>query len=191
MARIDWASVFDEVRPRPGASDAEVRRFASAVVQPLTPNEVEMIREDQRKHAGQMADVLTKLGVKSEAVFTDPSSWEMPRGELPPNFLDFLRWSNGGEFRTGDRWFWPAFGTEEVRTAMLSYEVPDGMPGALPFGFDGSGTFYLFDMRRPSHDGEYPVLVSHASCVSYAECRQFAKSFLDACRSRVDPMSLR
>lgn len=54
-----------------------------------------------------------------------------------------------------------------VRAIMLGYHVPEYMPGALPFAFDGCGTFYLLDMRKPAVGDEYPVLLAHSTYLSW------------------------
>jgi len=131
-----------------------------------------------------------KLGVPPVFPWGDAAKWELPRGDLPRNYLAFLQWSNGGAFRKGTKWFDPIFQTEEVRGYLLAYDLPERMPGVLPFAFDGGGTFYIFDMRQPPRDGEYPVLVSHASNLGFGASRQIGVTFLEACQARDDPMSL-
>jgi hypothetical protein len=113
-----------------------------------------------------------------------PESWTMPERTLPRSYLDFLRWSNGGAFRCGARWFDPVFKTDQVRGTMLAYDLPEYMPQALAFAFDGAGTFYLLDMRQPPVGDEYPVLIVHASNLGFnsTTCRKIASSFIEACR---------
>jgi hypothetical protein len=68
--------------------------------------------------------------------------------ELPQLYLDFLRWSNGGEGEFGIRpgWFqlWPA---EEVLESHRGYAVPELMPGFFAFASDGGGDLFVFDTR--------------------------------------------
>ncbi len=45
-----------------------------------------------------------------------------------------------------------------VFAMMLAYHVPEYMPLAVPFAFNGGGTFYMFDMRSPPVNGEYPIV---------------------------------
>ena len=65
--------------------------------------------------------------------------------ELPPDYLAFLRLSNGGEgdLGTAPGWFslWPA---EEVAELNAAYEVPDFLPGFVAFGSDGGGEMLAF-----------------------------------------------
>src|SRR5215472_6681118 len=101
----------------------------------------------------------------------DPSVWVMPTRPLPPQYLSLLKWSNGAWCRSGERefGFFPTFDANGcgVRESMLAYHVPQYMPGALPFAFNGGGTFYLFDMREDAVGGEYPVVCCHAGSLSW------------------------
>jgi hypothetical protein len=62
------------------------------------------------------------------------------------------------------------------------------MPGALPFAFNGGGTFYLFDMRRPARKGEYPIVCTHSGNLGWEpdEHVRIAASFEAACRGAVN-----
>jgi len=116
----------------------------------------------------------------------DPSSWIVPRLALPPPYVDFLSWSNGGDFRTGERWFqfFPAIdSTHCVRAYMLGYNLPQHMPLALPFALNGSGIFYFFDMRHGCIGDEYPVVCSDSCNLGWEPGQhiRIAESFLEAC----------
>ncbi len=76
---------------------------------------------------------------------------------------------------------------------MLAYHLPEYMPGALPIAFNGGGTFYLLDMRKPARNGEYPVVCSHAGSLGWDadESTRIADSFLSACRGAVNVDDLR
>ncbi len=67
---------------------------------------------------------------------------------------------------------------------MIGYHIPEYMPGAIPFAFDGSG-LDLFDMRQSVVEGEYPVVQAHAGCLGWDEdsCGQIADSLVAACRT--------
>jgi hypothetical protein len=187
---VDWLSVFDEARPDPGASDVEIEHFVATVGQPLTPVEVAAVNQSQQNPFPE--------GDPLHAAYRpfDPSAWALPGRPLPPPYLAFLRWSNGGWFRSGEREF-GFFATSDptggVRAMLLAYHLPEYMPGALPFAFNGSGTFYLFDMRRQAVRGEYPVVCSHAGNLGWGpnECCPVADSFEAACRGRVNVDRLR
>ena len=70
---------------------------------------------------------------------------------VPPSYLSFLRYSNGGEFSNGKRLF-QMYGTN-VRTLALDPLVFTHMPQAVPFAVNGGTVTYAFDMReRPGAD---------------------------------------
>ena len=178
---MDWASVFDEVHPKPGASDAVIKQFVAEVLRPMSAAEV---REANASQSNPFP--------KGDSLYSawkpyDASKWVIPTGPLPPTYLSLLRWSNGGEFSAGERLyqFFPALDKQHgVRAMMLGYRIPEYMSGAVPFAFDGAGTFYLFDMRRPAVDGEYPAVTAHAGALGWDEdaCGVIANSFVAAIR---------
>jgi hypothetical protein len=185
---VNWASLFDETRPDPGASDAEIDRFVAAIGQPLSPTEVAEVNRTQQNPFPE-SDPL-------HAAYRpfDPSSWRMPNQPLPADYLSFLRWSNGGWCRTGERefGFFPTSDpTSGVRAMTLAYHVPQYMPGALPFAFNGGGVFYLFDMREAARAGDYPVVCASAGALGWDECWFVADSFLLACRGTSNVEDLR
>ena len=187
---IDWSSVFDEAYPVAGANSTVLDRLVATVGKPLSAAEVKWINRQQQNPFPK--------GDPLHAAWRpfDPALWVIPDRLLPPSYLAFLGWSNGGQFRTGERWFDPFFPaldkTNGVRAMLLAYSVPQWMPGAIPFAFDGGGTFYLFDVRRKAKRGEYPVVCASASCLSWepGECVQIADSFEAACRGSVNVRDL-
>jgi hypothetical protein len=121
-ARVaDWAALFDEAYPAAGASQAEVEQFAALLGEPLSAVEADAINRSQRNpFAGN--DPL----YAAYQPF-DPSRRTLPDRPLPPSYRAFLRWSNGGEFRTGERWFqfFPAQDSRHgVRAMLLAYHLP-------------------------------------------------------------------
>jgi hypothetical protein len=183
---IDWSSVFDEAYPVAGATAADLDRFQATVGKPLSASEIKWINQ-QQQNPFPKGDPL-----RASWQPHDPSLWVIPDRPLPPSYLSFLGWSNGGQFRTGRRWFDPFFPALDkvhgVRAMLVAYFLPQWLPGALPFAFDGGGTFYLFDMRRAARRGEYPVVCSHAGNLGWEPdaCIQIAKSFQAACRGTVN-----
>lgn len=163
---MNWLEVFSETKPDPGASAAEMLDFERGLRAPLSDLEL--------KQASQNTSV-------------DPASWEIPQGPLPESYRSFLQWSNGGWCRTGEREF-GFFCTDDpnngVRSMLLGYELPEYMPGALPFAFDGGGTFYIFDMRQPPVNGEYPIVCAEAGYLDWEPeaCWKIADSFVEAWR---------
>ncbi|HZN36628.1 MAG TPA: SMI1/KNR4 family protein [Pirellulaceae bacterium] len=187
---IDWTSVFEEAYPAPGASAGDLQRFTASVGQPLTAAEIAAL------HRGQ-----SNPFPKSDPLYAswrpfDASIWQVPDRPLPATYLRLLACSNGGGFRTGERWFqfFPILDPGQgVRAMLLAYHLPRYMPGALPVAFNGGGTFYLFDMRLPARDGEYPIVCSHSGDLGWQpdQCLQIAESFEMACRGTVNVDELR
>jgi hypothetical protein len=121
----------------------------------------------------------------------DPSNWVLPSRPLPLTYLAFLRWSNGGWFRTGERefgFFPTAHPTGGVREMLLAYDLPEYIPAAVPIAFNGGGTFYLLDLRQPAVGWEDPVVCAGAGYLGWGPeaCRVVADSFLAACRGTVN-----
>jgi len=186
---MDWSSVFDETSPDPGASDAEIAEFLATVGQPLTIDEISEIIHFQRSlfHEGHPLHGTCPF---------DPSLWVMPTRPFPQSYLSFLRWSNGGWCRSGERefGFFPTnHPTGGVRVMALAYLLPEYMPGALPFAFNGGGTFYLFDMRQDAVNGEYPIVCSHSGNQGWKENEHWfvAGSLEECCRGKIDVDDLR
>jgi len=183
---MDWVSVFDEAHPQPGASDAVLERFVAEVARPMSAAEIREINATQSNPFPESHPLFAAQHAAWRPL--DASKWVIPDRPLPPAYLSLLRWSNGGEFRTGERLFqfFPAIDPQHgVRAMMLGYRIPEYMPGAIPVAFDGCGTFYLLDMRQPAVAGEYPVVTSHAGCLGWEEdeCGQVADSLVAACRA--------
>jgi hypothetical protein len=181
---IDWSTVFDEVHDKPaGASDAEIQEFIRTVLQPLSREEVEWINNPWPKNH-------PKRGSYGPLGF-DPAGWCLPSQPLPESYLSLLRWCNGGGFSTRDRhfqFFSALEGPNRVRGMMLAYHVPQWLPGALPIAFNGSGTFYLIDMRQRAVDNEYPIVCSNASTLGWGsrDHAVVAASLEAACRGTFD-----
>lgn len=187
---MDWASIFDVVYPRPGAADAVIEQFVAEVARPLSAAEIREV------NAGQRNPFPASDPLNSAWRPFDAAAWVIPSRPLPPAYLSLLRWSDGGEFGTGERWFqfFPTLGERHgVRAIMVAYQLPQYMPGAVPVAFNGGGTFYLLDMRRPAVGGEYPVVCAHAGYLAWEPdaCRVVADSFVAACRGTVNVDDLR
>jgi hypothetical protein len=181
MPDVVWEKVFSQSFPEKGATEAELKRFMAAISKPLSPREVQAVNASQ-SNPFPKTDPL-------HAVYRpfDPRKWQLPSRPLPPTYLDFLRWSNGGTFVNGKRTFNPIFPTSTVRDYLVGYNVPQYMPGALPFALDGGGCFYLFDMRRDPVEGEYPVLYVGAGNLGYDDAVRVARSFVNTCKGKTDP----
>jgi len=173
-----------------GATEAEIARFVTAITQPMSAAEVREVNK------GQSNPLPKDHPLHSTWHTFDAANWIMPGHPLPPSYLSLLRWSNGGEFRNGERLFqfFPAGDPQHgVRAMMVAYHVPQHMQGALPIAFNGEGTFYLLDMRRPPVVQEYPVVCAGAGNLGWEDdqCFHVANSFEAACRGTVNVEVLR
>ena len=178
---MDWNSIFSQHNPQCGASESEITRLVASIFLPLSAAELAEARTQCSRNPFPKSDPL-------HAQFQpfDPAAWQLPNAVLPASFLDFLRFSNGGDFGNGDRWFqfFPSIDDRHgLRAMMLAYEFPQYMPLALPFALNGAGTFYAFDLRRSAIHGEYPIVASHASTLGWKtdEYRSVAATFPEAC----------
>jgi hypothetical protein len=181
MGAINWEKVFEEAAPEAGASAAELAELAAGFAFPLSGDEVSEIVRRQRN------PFLRRDPLYRSWKPIDPRPWRLPARKLPRSYLGWLRWSNGGLFRNGERefGFFPALDSKAgVRAMLLAYEFPEYMPGALPFALNGGGTFYVFDMRKPAVRGEYPIFCAYAGNLGFGrgEGARVAPTLLAACR---------
>lgn len=184
MHVTDWTNIFEECYPEPGAEAHELSELVQGFGASLSAEEL-----------GEINSRLSNPFPPSDPLHAsyspfDPCRWKLPAGSLPADYLDFLSWSNGGEFRTGERWFqfFPATDPMHgVRAMLLAYHIPQYMPLALPFAMDGGGGIYLFDMRDPA--AEPPIVWAHAGSIGWEPNNhvQLATSFLAACTGKTSP----
>ncbi len=182
MTASDWSALFAESHPEAGAGEETIARLLKTHGAPLSDEEIARVFASQTNpfHASDPMYATWRP--------FDPERCALPQRPLPPAYLDFLRFSNGGSFRNGKRWFDAFLTTDQVRSYLIDYHIPEYLPGAWPFAMDGSGDFYLFDMRAEAGaQGEYPVLFAHAAALGYDEARVVAASFEAACRGTTDP----
>lgn len=112
------------------------------------------------------SDIAELLAQLAAAGF--PSVW------LPAAYLDFLRESNGGDFSKGAREY-QFFAVGEILETYAAYQFARYMPFAFPFAMDGSGHFYVFDLRTLD-ESVYSV---HASDLGWSEdTRRIADDFI-------------
>ncbi|MFD0621277.1 SMI1/KNR4 family protein [Paenibacillus sp. GCM10027629] len=172
---MNWNTVFEkEYMKEEGLSENDLQRFLSTWNMPMTEEEIAEIVERQR-NPFPVTDPLHR-----QYTPFDPSRWTIPQMKLPDSYLQFLRYSNGGEFGNGDRYF-QFFGAAEFREMNLAYELPEYMQGAVSFGMDGCGNHYVFDMRNDMRDGEYPILAAHSGNLGYEDSKKVADSFAELC----------
>ena len=80
---------------------------------------------------------------------------EMQLGmRLPADYVDFLKFTNGGEGFVGKNAYIILWGVEELASMNQEYEVQKYVPGLLIFGSDGGGEAYGFDTRSP----QWPIV---------------------------------
>ena len=163
-----WDDSFESEISSP-ASDEEINKLLHSVFAPLTDTEIQELCEEHKKIVGSG---------HFDPPF-NPRLWRLPKYPLPSAYIEFLRFSHGGYFEGKSRDLDPLFSTDEVREYMLAYNIPHWMPDVCPFGFDGGGTFYLFDMRLPPIDGDYPILFTHSGCLTFEDSVKIAESFSD------------
>lgn len=173
---VDWKTVFDEVRRDEPATEKAVSGLRSFLSAPLTDVECAEIAAVQINPFGRSAP--------EHATWSpiDPTHWQLPDCELAPDFKDFLRWSNGGWARTGEREF-GFFDIAGIRDYMLRYLFPEYMPGVVPFAFNGGGVFYAFDVRKPT-ENEYPIVAAASGVLDFHSSPILGLKFIDACRGR-------
>lgn len=175
----NWENFFDTSTKEDGASPDVIAEFRRTALRPLSINDVADVNATQQ-NPFPSTDPL-------HSVFKpfDSSNWVMPPFGFPKSYLEFLVWSNGGSFTKGDREFdfFPAIDPRcGVRAMMLAYHIPEYMRYAVPFAFDGAGTFYLFDMREPPTGDEFPIVMAHAGSLGWDEdnYETLADSFVKA-----------
>jgi hypothetical protein len=183
---IQWDRVFNTARDEDGAATEIIEKFLLTALQPLSAEEIAGVNASQR-NPFPASNPLHSLYRPF-----DCSAWLMPSYRFPASYIAFLRWSNGGAFTSHGRefGFFPATDAGQgVRAMMLAYHVPQYMSFAVPFAFDGAGTFYLFDMRQPAVDGEFPIVLSHAGSLGWApdEHEVLAENFLGALVAGLNP----
>ena len=90
----DWPTLFDQLFERTDPADASA---VDAVLAPLSAAEV----------AAVVAELRNPWPPTSPEFATykplDPSKWSLPRPPLPKQYVDFLAWSDGASWRTGER----------------------------------------------------------------------------------------
>jgi hypothetical protein len=184
MPGIKWKEVFSQRFPAKGATRDELQALVSTICKPFSEEECRSI------NAAQSNPFPETDPLHATYKSFDPRKWRPPSKPLPPSYMDFLEWSNGGSFVSGERRFDPFFSTPELRDYLVGYNVPEYMPDSLPFAFDGYGDFYLFDMRREPIEGEYPILFTLSGNLGYEDAILVASSFVEACKGTTNPNDL-
>jgi SMI1/KNR4 family protein SUKH-1 len=152
---VDETAFYDR---QPGLDPSKVSEVNAFVQAPLTDGEITHLAEyPMPPHA------------------PPPSEWRLEIRDLPSSYVELLLISHGGGITKGEREI-GFFGKHELREYLLEYQFPVYMPGALPFGLNGGGVFYIFDMRRSAENGEYPILVASSGNLCYDDAVVVASS---------------
>lgn len=187
---MDWAALFSIAEPRSRARADELAELQRTLFAPLSVPELDHARKQAGHNPYPVTDPL-------HAQFNpyDPTRWQLPAVTVPQSLIEFLSFSNGGDFANGERWFqmFPALDPGHgLRAMMLGYQFPEFMPMALPFAFNGGGTFYAFDLRSEAVGGEHRIVASHSGSLGWNPGDHWfvADSLLDAFRgtSRVEDL---
>jgi len=95
---------------------------------------------------------------------------------LPGDYLEFLRLSNGGEgeLPVDPYWFqiWPA---EDVLEHNEEYQVKEILPGFFAFGSNGGGEMLAFDIRN---QGSWRVYMIPFIPMDESDAQEVASDFL-------------
>ena len=166
MQPIDWASLFDRIDERTAPATAA---SVSGVLEPISSAEVAAVFANLRNpwppydpHFSSYTPI-------------DPSKWRLPNPPIPTGYLDFLAWSDGATWQTGDREF-SCFGCKHLREYLLHYHFPEYMAGALPIGLDGGGVFCVFDLRNGPSD---VVWATGSGAIDWDDAVKVADTFVD------------
>lgn len=179
---IDWTKVFKTKYPVAGISDEELAVSIAALSTSLSEEELAGIASSQT-NPFPPGDPLHR-----QYRPFDPGLWRLPNKPLPPSYLNFLRWSNGGSFFNDDRHFDPFLGCGDLRKYLVGYHIPQYMPETVPFALSGTGHVYLFDMRNKPSKGEYPILFASLGSLRFQQSVEVGKSFPDVCSGDTNPM---
>src|SRR5690242_4867217 len=93
--------------------------------------------------------------------------------KLPAEYVEFLKYSNGGEGFIGENAYVRLWPVEKLSEMNRSYEVVKDAPGLLIFGSNGGGEAYGFDMRVPQPPVVQVPFIGMAWDVAWAAGKSF------------------
>ena len=100
--------------------------------------------------AGDMDRLLADLNPNAPASLAAVEAIERQLGiKLPPEYVEFLNRTNGGEGFVGKNAYVMLWAVGELASMNEAYEVQKYVPGLLIFGSDGGGEAFGFDTRIP------------------------------------------
>ncbi|HEY1194387.1 SMI1/KNR4 family protein [Flavobacterium sp.] len=77
-----------------------------------------------------------------------PDIIEIPKEiKIPEEYVELLRYCNGGGILNGDREF-GYFSMTDIREMYIAYGFPFWAPEFLPIALNGGGKFYVYDFRK-------------------------------------------
>lgn len=164
-----WQQIFPDFKPEVTATQDDLEQLRADMSRPVQASERQDIEALQRNPWPK------NHSLHSTWTPIDPTHWPMPAVALPPSWLAFLAWSNGGLVTNGamELCF---FSTREVREFLLAYHLPEYMPQAIPLGVDGAGNFALLDVRQPMTNNDYPIVAAAAGNLGFEDASLIAPS---------------
>lgn len=176
-----WSGLFEHAERQPGASEEQIQQFLQSISRRFSQWEADRFIRFFQRNPFPPSDSRHHTYVPP-----DPSTWNFPSRGVPNSYLDFLRWSNGGIFRNGERVF-EFYPCEGVRSYLITYYTPAFTPYLVPFASDQAerGNWYGFDTRSDPVNGEFPILFGQWN--SLGDDYVLAETFLDLCRGTTDP----
>jgi hypothetical protein len=95
------------------------------------------------------------------------------RGKLPESYLDFLKFSNGGEGFVGKYAYLLLYPAEDIPKLVKAAGVDRFAPGLILIGSDGGDTVYAFDTNQEST----PIVAASAECLSLDNTKTIGSDF--------------
>lgn len=113
---IDWNTLFAHCERQAPATRDDIERLIEDLSRPVQPSECRSIIDSQSNPWP------TQHTLHASWSPIDPTAWPMPGVTLPPRWLEFLAWSNGGLVTNGEMEFC-FFGAADIREFLLA--LPD------------------------------------------------------------------
>lgn len=93
--------------------------------------------------------------------------------KLPAEYVEFLKFADGGEGFVGKNAYVMLWSGEELASMNQSYEVQNYAPGLLIFGSNGGGEAYGFDTRTP----QWPIVQVPFVGMDWGDAKPMGGSF--------------
>jgi hypothetical protein len=106
-------------------------------------------------------------------------------GELPQDYLSFLRWTDGAEGYVAGRGYVRLWSAQDVIRFNRAYGIRDFIPGVLLFGTDASVIGYAFDWTASA----VGIVDVELAALDREDVQHAAESFAELIRLRaMDPL---